>query len=90
MRPRGGPADAPRQIAVEECEDSRKAKFTTSYGEPQYQPPPSFRGRFASVRVGLPERCARLTDCVAWLLSRKRWDADPLRARRRAQRHTSG
>jgi hypothetical protein len=44
MRRRGGPVDAPRQVAVQECEESRKAKFTTNYGAPEYQPPPSFSG----------------------------------------------
>lgn len=47
-RGRGGPVDAPQQVVVEECDDSRKAKFTTKYGEPEYQPPPSFRGKLAS------------------------------------------
>eukprot|EP01045_Picozoa_sp_COSAG04_P011387 COSAG04_NODE_732_length_10723_cov_5.273155_8_plen_155_part_00 len=37
---RGMASVAPEQVVVEECEGSRKAKFTTSYGDPEYQPPP--------------------------------------------------
>lgn len=35
---RRGPAvDAPQQVVVEEDDTSRKAKFTTTYGAPEYQ-----------------------------------------------------
>ena len=60
MRRRGVAADAPRQVAVQECEESRKAKFTTNYGAPEFQPPPSFSGRSAVSRAAAQHAARKL------------------------------